>query len=233
LRGEFLGGTVHSVLFVFSGVYLAMTIKAVAFDYGGVISLPQDNKAMEDLARMAGIDGPRMYRLYWEHRALYDKGLVSGGDFYRRILAGPGILPEDAVIEQLVERDLESWSHINPETENLMKRVKQGGLKLGILSNMIQPFLDRARRTIPVFSLPDGAVYSCEAGTVKPEEKIYRLLLAALNCEPEELIFFDDLEPNVRAAERLGIHGYVWKDPGTAYKTLERLCPEILEQPQL
>ncbi|MDR2313979.1 MAG: HAD family phosphatase [Spirochaetaceae bacterium] len=208
-----------------------MTIKAVAFDYGGVISLPQDKKAMEDLARMAGIDTPRMQRLYWDYRPVYDRGLVNGGEFYRNILAGAGSFPGNAVIEQMVERDLESWSHINPETERLMKRVKEEGLKLGVLSNMIQPFLDRARKTIPLFKLPDGAVYSCEAGTVKPGEKIYRLLLEALNCRAEELVFFDDLEPNVRAAEKLGVHGRLWKDPAAAYTELKRLCPDHFKDP--
>ncbi|MDR2073368.1 MAG: HAD family phosphatase [Spirochaetaceae bacterium] len=208
-----------------------MTIKAVAFDYGGVISLPQDKKAMEDLARMAGIDTPLMQRMYWDLRPVYDQGLVNGGEFYRNILAGMGIFPDSAVIEQMVERDLESWSRINPGTEQLMKKVKQEGLKLGVLSNMIQPFLDRARKTIPLFDLPDRAVYSCEAGVVKPGEKIYRLLLEALDCRGEELVFFDDLEPNVRAAEKLGIHGYLWKDPAAAYTELKRLCPDRFKDP--
>ncbi|MDR0402869.1 MAG: HAD family phosphatase [Treponema sp.] len=201
-----------------------MSIKAVAFDYGGVISLPQDENAMRDLASIAGIDADLMKRIYWEERHVYDRGLVDGGGYFRNILAGAGCFPGDAAIEKMVLRDVQSWSRINAETEGLMNELKQAGFKVGILSNMVQPFLDTVRETLPVFRIPDGSIYSCEVDTIKPERRIYELLLSALGCEAGELVFFDDTEINVAAAEKFGIRAFLWRDAAAARRELEPLC---------
>jgi putative hydrolase of the HAD superfamily len=201
-----------------------MGIKAVAFDYGGVISLPQDENAMRDLASIAGINTALMRRIYWDNRQIYDRGLVNGSEYFKNILADVGIFPDDSVIEEMIQRDVKSWSGINAETERLMRDIKKAGLKVGILSNMVQPFLDIVRKDMPVFRLPDGSVYSCEVDTVKPERKIYELLLSALDCEADELVFFDDTEINVSAAEKLGIHAFLWRDAAAARRELEVLC---------
>jgi putative hydrolase of the HAD superfamily len=201
-----------------------MNIKAVAFDYGGVISLSQDENAMRDLASIAGIDAALMKRIYWDNRPIYDRGLVSGSEYFKNILADVGIFLDDAAIEEMIRRDVQSWSRINAETERLMNDIKTAGLKVGILSNMVQPFLDTVRKDIPVFRIPDGSVYSCEVDTVKPERKIYELLLSVLGCGAGELVFFDDTEINVAAAEKLGIHAFLWQDAAAARRELELLC---------
>jgi putative hydrolase of the HAD superfamily len=201
-----------------------MSIKAVAFDYGGVISHPQDDEVMQDLASLAGIDSELMRRIYWENRPIYDQGLVSGQEYFRNILADIGVFPDANTIEALLKRDIKGWSRINEKTVALMEDLKKAGIKVGILSNMVEPFLEMARVSIPVFSLPDSAVYSCEVDTVKPEKKIYQLLLEALDCEADELVFFDDMRINVEAAEKLGIHAFIWKGPEEACKELKVLC---------
>jgi putative hydrolase of the HAD superfamily len=202
----------------------SMSVKAVAFDYGGVISLPQDENVMRDLASLAGIGADLMRRIYWDNRQIYDRGLVSGGEYFKNILADVGIFPDGAVLEEMVRRDVQSWSAVNAETERLMRDIQKAGLKVGILSNMVQPFLDIVRKTLPVFLIPDGSIYSCEVDTVKPERKIYELLLSALDCTAGELVFFDDTEINVAAAEKLGIHAFLWRDPAAARRELEVLC---------
>ena len=200
-----------------------MGIKAVAFDYGGVISFFQTEEAVKDMADLAGIDVDLMKRIYWDNRPIYDQGLVGGKEYFKNILADVGVFADSELLEKLLERDIESWSHVNPKTEQLMKELKQSGFKVAILSNIVQDFLDQLKKTLPVFDLPDAAVYSCEAGTVKPEEKIYRLLLSRLDCKAEELVFFDDKEANVEAARALGIQAFLWKGPEDARKDMEVL----------
>ncbi|MDR2552616.1 MAG: HAD family phosphatase [Treponema sp.] len=200
-----------------------MSIKAVAFDYGGVISMPQDGEAMRDMAAIAGIDAALMYRIYWNSRPLYDQDLVSGEEYFKNMLADVGVFPDPGAVQRLIDRDLASWSRVNPLTEQLMRDLKAAGFKLGILSNMIRPFVDHIRESLPVLGLPDEAVYSCDVDAVKPEEKIYRILLSRLDCGPEEVVFFDDAEANVEAARDLGMAAFFWESPGAARKELEIL----------
>jgi len=201
-----------------------MSIKGIAFDYGGVISFFQDGETMKDLADMAGIDVSLMDRIYWNNRLIYDRGLVDGNTFFKNILAGIGVFTDSGLLEKMISRDLESWSHVNPETEDLIRELKSSGLKTAVLSNIVTDFLERVKNTLPVFGLFDVSVFSCDVGSVKPEEKIYRLLLSQLGCDPQELVFFDDREVNVRAAYELGINAFLWQNPEAARRKLEILC---------
>ncbi|MDR2797965.1 MAG: HAD family phosphatase [Treponema sp.] len=194
--------------------------KAVVFDFGKVISFPPEPQVMAALAAIAGLDVKTMDTLVWAYRKEYDRGTLSGKDYYRTIL-GPGL--DDAKAEALVRIDLDSWKRINPDTVTLMEDVKAAGYTLGILSNMPHDFLAWARESLPVFRLPHVGIFSCETGSIKPETSIYEKLLQGLSCRPEEVVFFDDMPINVEKACSLGIHGLVWQDPETARRALQKM----------
>jgi putative hydrolase of the HAD superfamily len=200
-----------------------LSIKAAAFDYGGVISFFQDGKAIIDMANLAGIDAALMNRIYWENRLPYDNGLVEGKDYFKNMLAGVGVFADAELQEKLLARDIESWSHVNPETEQLMNDIKKSGYKVAIISNIGKELLEQLQKALSVFSIADTAVYSCEVNEVKPDEKIFRLLLSQLGCNAEEVVFFDDREANVAAALALGMQAFPWNGPEAARKSMEVL----------
>lgn len=195
-------------------------IHAVVFDYGGVISFPSPETVVERLASLGGLDVKTLETLMRKYRDIYDRGTCSGKDYYRLILEKAGMHYEERITEKILEEmacvDTEGWTHINPETVKLMEEVKNAGLKLGILSNMPGEFLNMARRTMPLFTLPDVGIFSCELGLIKPEAAIYRKLVETLGCKPEETVFFDDTRVNVETAQEQGIKAAVWKGPEEA-----------------
>jgi putative hydrolase of the HAD superfamily len=75
---------------------------------------------------------------------------------------------------------------------------------------MPHDFLERYRDDIPLFVEADVAVFSCECGLIKPDRAIYLELIRRLGRKPEEIVFFDDLEPNVDAARAVGINAFLW-----------------------
>ena len=79
-------------------------------------------------------------------------------------------------------------------------------------------------RRFPVYGLFDGEVVSCEEHTVKPEPRIYEILLERYGLTPSETLFIDDREMNIEAAAALGIHGFVFdhRDPDAACDALRR-----------
>ena len=200
-----------------------MSIKAVAFDYGGVIAFFQDEQAIKDMAALAGIDFSLMKKIYWDNRPIYDEGLVDGIGFFKSILADVGIFADPDLLEKLIVTDIESWSHVNPKSEELIRELKERGIKVGMLSNMVPDFLSRIKAKLPVFDLMDTAVFSCDVGMVKPDKKIYQILLSRLGCQTDELVFFDDFDVNAEAALALGIHAFLWKSPEEGRKELEKL----------
>jgi len=67
----------------------------------------------------------------------------------------------------------------------------------------------------------DGHVYSFETGTSKPEEKIFQKALSVADAAPEECVFVDDLEANVKAAEALGIPSHHFTGNGSFFQFWE------------
>ena len=200
-----------------------MSIKAVVFDYGQVISLPQDPKVIDYIAGRIGADRDKFYNTLWEQRKEYDRGTITAMEYYRVVLSRLGVNLDDETINELIETDLKSWTYINAGTISLMEDIKKAGYTLGILSNVPHDFLAWAKENLPVFSMPQIRLFSCELGLIKPEKAIYEKLIAVSGVNPEELVFFDDKIENIQSAVYMGIKAFLWKDPENARRELSSL----------
>jgi putative hydrolase of the HAD superfamily len=197
-----------------------LSIKAVVFDYGNVISLPQDPKVMDELAGIAGVERDRFESALWSLRGDYDRGIISAKEYFNTVLSSLAVFVDEKTIEEIIETDTNSWKNINTETEALMKEIKAAGYMVGILSNMPHDFLVWAKENIPVFSLPHFGLYSCDVNLIKPEEAIYRKLLSMLGVEADELVFFDDKAENIAGARAVGMEAILWKNVEDARREL-------------
>jgi putative hydrolase of the HAD superfamily len=200
-----------------------LSIKAVVFDFGNVISFPPPPEAGEKLAEAAGIPLELLKELDRKHRGEFDRGRYTGAEYYKFILAEVGVFLDEQSLQNLAEIDMGGWKNMNPVTVALMRDIKAAGFTLGILSNMPHEFLVWARQNIPIFGEADQSVFSCEYDLVKPETAIYEKLKEKLGYEYGEIVFFDDLADNIKKARELGIHGFVFTDPQAAREELKRL----------
>jgi putative hydrolase of the HAD superfamily len=196
-------------------------IQAVVFDYGGVISLLPPPETHAELERLTGLSFEALRELHRQYRGEYDRGLYDTKEYFRFILSRAGIVREDPALAAIARTEMDGWKRINEATVALMREVKAAGYTLGILSNMPHDFLAWARKHIPIFGEADAAVFSCEYNLIKPEAAIYAQLREHAGCEYGEIVFFDDLPDNIRAAGTLGIHGFVWEGPEAARETLK------------
>ncbi len=100
-----------------------------------------------------------------------------------------------------------------PGMESVVRNLKERGYRLFGLSNWSAetfPLIVQDTKHYPVFRLLDGYVLSGEEHCIKPDERIYRILLDRFALKPEECLFIDDNPKNIEAARALGIHGLVF-----------------------
>lgn len=90
---------------------------------------------------------------------------------------------------------------------SLMQRLKKEGYHIYILSNISKDSADYLKANQPFFDWSDGCVLSYEEKIVKPDTRIYQILLKRYNLKAEECLFIDDNEKNIIAAKEMGIHG--------------------------
>ena len=113
----------------------------------------------------------------------------------------------------------------NHDMLDLVRRLRDAGLRTGILTNNVREFRDLWRPLLPYDDLFDDIVDSHEVGLRKPNAAIYELALTRLNAVAARTVFLDDVLSNVVAAERVGMFGVlVDEDSDPAIATVERLA---------
>jgi epoxide hydrolase-like predicted phosphatase len=70
-------------------------------------------------------------------------------------------------------------------------------------------------------AMTDLIVYSHEEGISKPDPRIYERAWRRLDVQPHEMIFLDDVEPNILAARDCGIHAILFHDNAQAIAEIE------------
>ena len=91
-----------------------------------------------------------------------------------------------------------------------IKALKAAGYRVYMLSNYAAWTFEHTREELSFLEEADGAVFSFQVQQVKPESAIYQTLLSSYRLVPQECVFLDDKEENVRAAVNEGIHGIVF-----------------------
>ncbi len=93
--------------------------------------------------------------------------------------------------------------------------------KVYALTNWSAETWERGMQLFPFFRLFDGIVVSGHEKTMKPQPEIYHILLNRFALQPEQLVFFDDNEKNVLAAQKQGFNAFVFQSPQQLKKALQ------------
>ena len=105
----------------------------------------------------------------------------------------PGI--PDHVIEEAVRNRIERFEYalinIEAKTIDTLKRLKQIGKLLGLVSNADINEIS-GWQSSPLKDLFDAVVFSCRVGFVKPEPEIYAVVLSELDVRPEHVLYVGD-----------------------------------------
>ncbi|MFI2263326.1 HAD-IA family hydrolase [Streptomyces tubercidicus] len=111
---------------------------------------------------------------------------------------------------QLVEADTASWSAVDDTMVALVEELATQGRRIGLLSNIPEELASyyQARHTwLQHFQL---LAFSCRIGHAKPGPEAYRWCQQALQDEPDHILFVDDRQENVQAAEAVGMRGHLF-----------------------
>ncbi len=101
-----------------------------------------------------------------------------------------------------------------PDTIATLKAIRKAGLKTALISDCSGE-VPVAWPETPFAPLFDATVYSCVAGTLKPDPKMYLQAAAALGVRPEECVYVGDGNNNeLTGAASLGMRAVLIRDPG-------------------
>ena len=110
----------------------------------------------------------------------------------------------------------EAWhgyvDYVPQQNLDMLLRLRGKGYQVCLLSNT-NPFMmmwaespEFDGQGHPVSYYFDKLYLSYQCGVMKPAPKIFQMMLEGQNALPEETLFIDDSETNVKVAQSLGIH---------------------------
>jgi putative hydrolase of the HAD superfamily len=110
-----------------------------------------------------------------------------------------------------------------PETIELLYRLKARGYPLYCLSNMHIASIEHLEREQEFFEVFTGKVISCRLKLCKPEPAIYEQALKVNRLEAKDTVFIDDVDVNIEAAAKVGLHTIQFQNAAQCERELRAL----------
>jgi putative hydrolase of the HAD superfamily len=182
-------------------------LDALILDFGEVLVRPQSAASIERMAQLAQLEIDDFRQRYWLHRRDYDSGVLDDEQYWRRVVEGSPLPPDQlsATLEALMTADFLSWNDARESVWEIAAAFKAAGGRTAILSNGVPAVMNRVRAARPLADCFDAVIVSFEVGCAKPEQRIYEICLEKLGVPAASALFVDDRLENLVAAEQLGI----------------------------
>lgn len=110
-----------------------------------------------------------------------------------------------------------------PETVDLLYRLRAQGYPLYCLSNMHVASIEYLERQHEFFEVFTGKVISCRLKLCKPEPAIYHEALKMNRLEAKHTVFIDDVDVNIEAAAKVGLHTIQFQNAAQCERELRAL----------
>jgi len=198
-----------------------MPIRAVIFDFGGVLVRTEDKAPRTRLAERFGLTYAELDRLVFDSpsgaKALV--GELSEEEHMRQVCAGLGL--GEAEVEAFQQA---FWGGDRLD-ERLLAFVRslRPRYRTALLSNAwsgLRPLLEVRLGILDAF---DQVFISCELGMAKPDLRVYAHVVEKLGVRPEEAVFVDDYPANIEAAQRAGLQAVHFRSTDQALHELAEM----------
>lgn len=186
-------------------------ITNVVFDFGGVIA-PADLSVVIDRFKALGFANIETYLNLVRQEGFFgdfETGLIGEEEFRARVSKEVG---RGVSMDECRNAYMGFFSSIPERNLSLMRRLRAEGYRLSLLSNT-NPFIiewsmskafDGHGHSLDEYL--DSFYLSYEMKEMKPDERIFRMMLKAENVSPEQVLFIDDGPKNVEAARKIGLN---------------------------
>jgi putative hydrolase of the HAD superfamily len=200
--------------------------KALIFDYGNVLDIPDDWEAWhqyrEQFASEHGLTGQQLWDAVYQGEAWQQvkRGQISEQAYWDTVCVPLGYATPPAQAD-FRTRLFAQRDRVHPTMAALLHALRPH-YRLAILSNAYQwdmaTWLEEERDMRAMFEL---VISSARVGMAKPDAAIYHLTLERLGLAPHEALFIDDLVRNTSVAEALGLPCIVFMSPEQLLRDLD------------
>lgn len=186
-------------------------IKAIIFDFGGVILRTQDWSGRRRWEQRLGLPEHGAEQLVFnsEMGRQAQHGRITTNELWQWVGQTCGLSAAD-----LAQFRADFWAGDVLDGEMVaMIRGLRPSYQTALISNAFNDLRDVLTNQFAIADAFDVIVISAEEGIMKPDPRLYQIALERLGCRPEEAIFIDDFAHNIAGAQAVGLHAIHFK-PG-------------------
>ena len=184
-------------------------IKAIVFDWGGVLIDYPISASILYCAELLNVDKELFERTFRQYVTMFQKGELTEDMLWEGISKKLKI--QKPTTSSLCREAFHNVYTPKREMFQLAANLKKNGYMIGFLSNTELPMMKYFKER--QYDMFDVAVFSCVEGTVKPERKIYEILIQRLDIRASEIVLIDDIKEYIKAAQDIGMKGILFENP--------------------
>jgi FMN phosphatase YigB (HAD superfamily) len=182
-----------------------MPIRAVIFDFGGVLVRTEDPNGRRKWEKYLGLPEGELSRVVFESEVA-DRSMIgkaTEADVWKHVGAIFG-LNDDRLRE--LRRDFWLGDRMDARLVSFLRDLRPR-YQTAILSNAWPGAREVFTQTLGLGEVVDEMIISAEEGVAKPDARIYQIAVRRLGVQTEETVFVDDLAENVQGARAVGMWG--------------------------
>ncbi len=197
-------------------------IKAIAFDYGGVIEL-KDGDFLQEIVDSLQITKDDWQKTYFSFNHLSNTGKITNEELHKLVARELGATEAQVIfIQNLIEK-YHTKKFLNVELIEIIKDLKKKNYKIGLMSNYSATLRDKLVKQ-NIIDLFDEIIISAEVGYQKPQPEIFKILSGKLGVDINELLFIDDTEKSLEGAEGIGYTPILYIDNKQLKEDISKNC---------
>lgn len=188
-------------------------IKNIIFDFGGVIMTISQQGGVERFTQLGVTDADKQLDPYTQTGIFGDleEGKIDAEEFRLSLCK---MLGREVSVEECKWAWLGYRDGLPKRNLELLRRLRAEGYRLILLSNT-NPYMQMWAESPefdgegnPVSHYFDAMYKSYQVKMMKPNPRFFQLVLEKEGIKPEETLFVDDGERNVKVASEFGIHTF-------------------------
>lgn len=198
-------------------------IKAILFDFGGVIYQHPKEVIPEVLARIYNQPIEKAIKIYGKYKNDYFIGKLGTNALIQSLNHDFNSNKSTDEVKNLWLKYYSELAKANQQVLDLIRKVRQF-CKVYLFSNTTEMSNIHNSKT-GLYEYFDGLFLSYRLGLKKPDIEFYKKIIVDLQLNPEEVLFIDDDQGNLAPAKELGMETILFDvltdDPTELFKEVQ------------
>ena len=170
------------------------------------------------LLKNIGATDEQVVTIFDTYMKRFMRGQITEREYWQEIKSNFGLSIPDTISDEFMK-----WNGLtaNQSILSLISELRQNGLRVAILSNVIEPTYNVLKKA-GYYDLFDETIASCKVGFAKPEPEIYQISLDKLGTTADKSLFIDDKQRNLDPASQMGFSVILAENPEQIIRDIKK-----------